>query len=35
MEYGVEITVDTVGDFVERFQKGEVKFINISEDERQ
>jgi hypothetical protein len=31
MEYGVEITVDTVGDFVERFQKAEVKFIDIND----
>ncbi|EFA04807.1 nucleoredoxin [Tribolium castaneum] len=31
MEYGVEITVDSVSDFVERFQKGEVKFIELNE----
>lgn len=31
MEYGVEITVSSVSDFVEKFQKGEVKFINVNE----
>ncbi|KAJ3650609.1 hypothetical protein Zmor_016697 [Zophobas morio] len=31
MEYGVEITVDAVSDFVEKFQKGEVKFIDVND----
>ncbi|XP_049824373.1 nucleoredoxin isoform X2 [Aethina tumida] len=31
MEYGVEITVNTVSDFVEKFQRGDVKFVDINE----
>lgn len=34
MEYGVEITVEAVNDFVEKFQKGDLKFINVAADER-
>lgn len=31
MEYGIEITADSVNNFVERFQKGDLQFRNISE----
>ncbi|CAH0549111.1 unnamed protein product [Brassicogethes aeneus] len=31
MEYGVEITVNSVSDFVEKYQKGEVKFVDIND----
>lgn len=31
MEYGLEITVETVLDFVERYQNGQLKFININD----
>lgn len=31
MEYGIEITVESVGDFVEKFQKGDLKFHDINE----
>lgn len=31
MEYGIEITVETVNDFVEKFQKGDLKFHDINE----
>lgn len=32
MEYGVEITVQTVTNFVERFENGDLKFIDINEE---
>lgn len=32
MEYGVEITVESVGDFVEKFQKGDLKFQRLTTD---
>ncbi|XP_044764176.1 nucleoredoxin-like [Coccinella septempunctata] len=31
MEYGVELTVDSCSDFVDKFQDGNVKFIDINE----
>lgn len=31
MEYGVEITVESVGDFVEKFQKGDLKFQRLAD----
>lgn len=31
MEYGVEITVESVGDFVEKFQKGNLKFERLTD----
>lgn len=33
MEYGLEINVDTVCDFVEKFQKGDLKFHVINNRE--
>lgn len=31
MEYGVEITIDSVMEFVEKFQSGQLKFMDINE----
>lgn len=31
MEYGVEITVESVGDFVEKFQNGSLTFQNLTD----
>lgn len=31
MEYGVEIALETVGDFVERFQRGELDFQRLAD----
>lgn len=31
MEYGIEITVQSVGDFVDKFQNGDLKFRDINE----
>lgn len=32
MEYGVEITLQTVTDFVDRFEKADLKFIDIRDE---